>query len=333
MAHLLARYADCIFWLARYMERVENTAIILDITETFARDRGGRNWRAVVQINADEDAFFAQHEVADARSVQAFYLLDAANPTSIPFAVRAARENARTVRANISIAMWRQLNMFYNRIREITEADVYGAAAPRLYEEIRNACHAHAGIVEGTFYRDETWSFYAMGRSLERADQTTRLLDIKYHLLLPSLGDVGSAIDLSQWNALLRAATGYQAFRRVYSGQMTPAGIAGFLLFSDSFPRSLSFCLYQLDWYLGQMSIRHGVRGGAAAAECLDEIRAALAERTIEEVIAKGLHEFLDWCQLRLGFIAKEIAQAFFGCGKPPPIRAGNNSLRVPKLS
>jgi uncharacterized alpha-E superfamily protein len=313
MARLLSRYAECTFWLARYMERVENTARILDVTETFARDQAKRNWTAVVQINADEARFFSTHPVAEARAVQHFYLLDWDNPTSVPFAVKAARENARTIRSNISIAQWRHLNRFYNRLREMGEGDTGIPSASRLCEEFINACHIHTGITEATFFRDEAWSFYAMGRALERADQTTRLLDIKYHLLLPSLSEVGSAVDLSQWNAVLRAATGYQAFRRVYSGRMTPASVAGFLLFSDSFPRSVSHCLHQLNWHLGQMRIRYGLRGGSPALECLDELRAALMERTIEEVIAKGLHEFIDWCQIRLGFVGGEIARAFFG--------------------
>ncbi len=312
MAHLLSRYAESTFWLARYMERVENTARILDISESFARERGGRNWLAVVQINADEARFFSSHKQADATNVHHFYLLDDANPTSVPFGVRAARENARAIRSNISISMWRHLNIFYNRIREVAPNDLLGPNTARLCDEIRSQCHEYAGIVEGTIYRDEAWSFYALGRNLERADQLTRLLDIKYHLLLPSASDVGSAIDLSQWNALLRAATGYQAFRRVYSGRMTPATVVGFLLFSGSFPRSLSFCLHQIDWYLGQMRIRYGLRGGAEAGECVDEIRAALTTETAETVIAKGLHEFLDWCQIRLGFVADEIARAFF---------------------
>ncbi len=317
MAHLLARYAECTFWLARYMERVENTARILDISESFARDHNGRNWMAVVQINADESRFFSKHPHADARAVHDFYLLDDTNPTSIPFGVRAARENARTIRSNISISMWRQLNTFYNRIRKVTSEDTRGPHTARLCDEIRSACHEYAGIVEGTIYRDEAWSFYALGRNLERADQLTRLLDIKYHLLLPQISAVGSAIDLSQWNALLRAATGYQAFRQVYSNRMTPVTVVGFLLLSGAFPRSLSFCLHQIDWYLGQMRIRYGLRGGALAGECVDEIRAALTENTPEMLIARGLHEFLDWCQIRLGFVADEISHAFFDCDQP----------------
>lgn len=317
MAHLLSRYAECVFWLARYMERVENIARILDVTETFARDRGGRNWLSVVQINADEERFFARHQTADAASVLHFYLLDGANPTSIQASLQAARENARTIRSLISIEMWSQINVLHHTVRALTPADIESHRLAKLCADLRHACQTHTGIVEGTFYRDEAWYFYSLGRYLERADQTTRLLDIKYHLLLPKVTDVGSALDLSQWNALLRAVAGYQAFRRLYSGRMTPAAVTGFLLFSDSFPRSVSLCLRQVDWYLTQLRTRYALRGGAAAMERLDEMRAALADQTVDHVIRHGLHEFLDWLQMQNGALAAELGQAFFGYPAP----------------
>ncbi|HYD68103.1 alpha-E domain-containing protein [Azospirillum sp.] len=313
MANLLSRYAECIVWMARYMERVENTARILEVTETFARDKGAHNWLSVVQINADEKAFFAKHTVADAQSVLDFYLLDASNPTSIQAYVQAARENARTLRSLVSIELWTQLNVFHNRIRQLTKEDIATPRLSKLCAEIRKACQEHTGIVEGSVNRDEAWFFYSLGRYIERADQTTRLLDIKYHLLLPKADDVGSALDLSQWNALLRAVAGYQTFRRLYFGRMTPAAVAGFLLFSDTFPRSVSLCLRQVEWILSQLRSRYNLSGAAAAMERLDEIRAALADQTVDDVIRHGLHDFLDWIQVQLGLVTADIGQAFFG--------------------
>lgn len=317
MAHLLSRYAECVFWLARYMERIENIARILDVTETFARDRGGRNWLSVVQINSDEERFLAKYETANAESVLSFYLLDQSNPTSIQSSLQGARENARTIRSLISIEMWSQINVLHHKVRALTVADIEAPRLSKLFRDLRQACQTHTGIVEGTFYRDEAWYFYSLGRYMERADQTTRLLDIKYHLLLPKLTDVGSEFDLSQWNALLRAAAGYQAFRRLYTGTLTPAAVAGFLLFSDSFPRSVSLCLRQVDWLLTQLRTQFSLRGGAAAMERLDGMRAALGDQTVEHVIAHGLHEFLDWLQAQNGSLAQEIGQAFFGHAKP----------------
>jgi len=162
---LLARFADCIFWLARYVERAENLARILDVNETFSRDtRGGQNWRSIVQLNSDEKRFFATHPAATAQSVVKFYVIDSANPTSIVSAIRYARENARTLRPLISTEMWVQLNVFYNRLVALGEDDLLPGRLAALFGSIKEACQTHTGITEGTFFRDQGWCFYQLGR-------------------------------------------------------------------------------------------------------------------------------------------------------------------------
>lgn len=316
MSELLARNADCIVWLARYMERAENLARILGVAETFARDRAGRNWLAVVQINADEERFLARHRVADAKTVPYFYILDPDNPNSILSSIKSARENARTLRPLISIEMWRQINRMNSWMAGLSANAVAPANLAALCDEIKEACQLHVGITEGTFYRDQAHYFYHLGKSIERADQTTRLLDIKYHTLLPRPEDVGSALDTSHWNALLKGVAGYQASRRVMAGKITPRSVAAFLLFSDSFPRSVILCVRQMEWLLTQLRTRYSLRGGVRALELMDELRAVLSEKTIDDVIALGLHEFLDWVQRQLIMIFAEIQQSF---GMPRP--------------
>ena len=311
-SYLLARSAEDMFWLARYVERIENIARILDITETFARDRQGRNWLSVVQINADERAFFAKHDIADASTVADFYLLDADNPTSVQSAILAAHRNARSLRPIISIEMWAQINVMTHVLRQLTTSDISLPSLSKVCRRIREYCHVHAGIVEGSLSKDEAWYFFEIGRQIERADQTTRLLDIKYHLLLPSVDAVGSALDASQWNALLRAANGYQAFRRVYQGRLSPAAVAGFLLFSDSFPRSLTHCVRKIAYMLTQLRSRYRLSGGTAAEDKLDEMRAVLSDITIDFIIENGLHEFLDWLQTLLGALSADLRDGFF---------------------
>jgi len=316
LGNLLARSAENMFWLGRYLERVENLARIVEITETFARDYSERNWLSVVQINADEKRFFEKYQCADAPSVVRFYLLDAENFTSVPASLQAAHQNARALRPVISIEMWEQVNVMRNHWREVAETDLAPPSLPRLCRKLREECQVNEGIVEGSLSHDETWHYYRLGKTLERADQITRLLDIKYHLLLPNVAAVGSALDASQWNALLRAAAGYQAFRRIYQGRMTPAAVAGFLIFSDSFPRSVSLCVRQMAWLLTQLRSRYRLSGGDAAEEKLDKIRAVLGDLTIEEVIAGGLHEFLDWLQGQFIALAADIREGFFvQCG------------------
>jgi uncharacterized alpha-E superfamily protein len=311
---LLARYADCIFWLARYVERAENLARILDVNETFSRDtRGGQNWRSIVQLNSDEERFFASHDAASVHSVVNFYVIDGDNPTSILSAIRYARENARTLRPLISTEMWVQLNVFYNRLAEMTASDLSPGNLAALFATIKEACQTHTGITEGTFFRDQGWYFYQVGRYLERADQTTRLLDIKYHLLLPSVADVGSPVDVSQWHALLRSAAGYHAFRRLHAASTTPARVAGFLLLNTAFPRSVHHCVREVGRLLGEIKSHHGLRGGNDAAEELDRLQVLFGTLDISAILRSGLHEFLDSIQQQLIAITRELSIAFFG--------------------
>lgn len=314
---LLARYAESLFWMARYLERVENLARVLDVTQTFeASGRAAQAWESVVRINADEEAFRARYGAASPEAVRRFYLLDRDNPTSIPAAVAAARQNARTLRPLISTEMWQQLNVFHGWIGALTEEDAAADQLSRLCARIKEDVQLHTGITEGTFFRDQGWFFLQLGRQIERADQTTRLLDIKYHLLLPSLADIGSALDLSQWHALLRAAAGYHAFRRAHPRGLTPSSVADFLLLNDAFPRSTLLCVRLAEWNLDRLRGRYGL-GVRAPAERLDALRAGLEARTIDEIIADGLHEFLDWVQRMLIDVAGEIGTAFFRDWRP----------------
>ncbi|WP_029006743.1 alpha-E domain-containing protein [Azospirillum halopraeferens] len=312
--NLLARYAESIFWMARYMERAENLARILDVHETFARDmRGATNWRSIVQLNADEADFFARHDRATAETVVHYYVLDQSHLNSLVSIVRMARENARTLRPWISTEMWTQINVFYNRILALRPEDVTVQHLSRVCASIKEACQTHAGITEGTFYRDQGWYFYQLGKYIERADQTTRLLDIKYHTLLPATADDGSTLDLFQWFTVLRSTAGYHAFRRVYPRGMTPATVAGFMLFNEGFPRSVVMCVRQIDGLLTRLKSRYNLRRGSEAMEKVDELLGALLSRPIDAVIRDGLHEYLDWVQQQLSGITKEMGHAFFG--------------------
>jgi uncharacterized alpha-E superfamily protein len=324
---LLARSADALFWLARYVERAEDLARILDVNDTFSRDRaGGQNWLSIVQLHAEEQAFFARHSIASAANVLGFYVVDPTNPSSIASAARAARENARTLRPLISTEMWVQLNMFHTRMAALGPEDLAPGRLSPLFAWIKEACQLHTGITEGTFYRDQGWYFYQLGRYLERADQTTRLLDIKYHVLLPDPGDHGSPIDVSQWNALLRSAAGYHAYRRLHATGITPRQVAGFLLLNRRFPRSVYLSVREAELLLAELKARYGLRGGNEAAEQLDGLRALLSGVGIGEILVQGLHEFLDLVQQRLNLLGEALGTGFFGyvprpaAGPPSPL-------------
>jgi uncharacterized alpha-E superfamily protein len=316
---LPARYAECIFWLARSVERAENLARILEVNETFSRDRSGsRNWLSIVQLNVDEEAFFKKHPTASADRVIRFYLSDAENPTSIISAVANARENARMLRPLVSTEMWVQLNVFHNRMKAVEASEQAPGSVSRLLTEIKEACQTFTGITEGTFYRDQAWYFYSIGRYIERADQTTRLLDAKFNLLTGQ-GDAAAAVEVGQWHALLRSASGYHAFRRIHSSDLTPARVAGFLLFNPAFPRSVYLCVREVEHALGELKSRYFLRGGNDISEGLDQLRSILTSYSIEQILDAGLHDFLDFLQTYLIVVTERLSAAFFG---QPPVPA-----------
>ncbi|SNB52434.1 Uncharacterized conserved protein, Alpha-E superfamily [Arboricoccus pini] len=316
MSLLLSRYAECIFWLARYIERAENLARILDVQETFARDiKGGHDWAAVLRLNADEARFFERYEVADAPSVLNFYILDRENPTSIVSDIFFARENARTLRPLISTEMWVQLNVFYNRARALRQVDITEERLNRVCSMIKEGCDTHAGITLGTFYRDEAWCFYQIGAAIECADQTTRLLDSRYLSFEerdPS--ETVSPVEASHWTSLLRSASGYQAFRRRHPRGMDPEHVALFLLSDPCFPRSVACELQIVEVQLGRLRRQYQLRRVGAALEQLDGIRDDL---NVDNVLAilrgGGIHRFNDWLQRSLNDLSGILGRAFFG--------------------
>jgi uncharacterized alpha-E superfamily protein len=304
--HLIARHAGSALWFARYMERIENLARLLDVTKTFAGDADdSRNWLSLLRINGDQAAFFARHAAPEAASVAHFYLLDADNPTSVQSTIDWARENARTLRALISTEMWVQINVFHGRIRVLTLIDVAPEALSGVCAMLKEGVQAHTGITEGTLYRDQCWHFYMMGRHLERADQITRLIDTKFNALLPSATD--AAIEAGQWNELLRAAAGYHAYRREYPHGYIPREVAGFLLLNVAFPRSAALCLAQLDWHLTVLRSHYHLRGCVHALGRLDHLRTMLASQTIDDILGRGLSTFLDWMQREIAALHDDI--------------------------
>lgn len=313
MALLLCRFADAAFWMARYIERAENVARQLQVNQTFARDQSGaRNWRSILALNADEERFLERYDGITGANVIRFYSLDRGNMSSIIACLRAARDNARVLRPLISTELWAHLNVSYNQMQTLNESAI---ALPRLAgfcSDVRQTCEAHAGIAEGTMFRDQAWHFYNIGRHVERADQITRLLDIKYHTLLPRLEDVGTALDLTQWHAVLRAASGYHGYRRGHPRHMTPEKVVDFLLFDDRFPRSVALNVRSTADHLNTLRTRFRVQGGDAARDQLDLLQDILASADVTEVIRNGLHEFLDDIQTRLITVSGVLHRDFF---------------------
>ena len=314
---LLTRDAEGLFWMARYIERVENLARLIDVTQTFeSPGREAESWAALIAINTDQDGLARSGLIPDASSVKRFYLLDIDNPTSIPAALEAARTNARKLRPLISTEMWMQLNVFHRDVLAIDPAELDGDALSRLCRRIKEGVQAHTGITEGTFFRDQGWHFYELGRLLERADQTTRLLDIKYHLLVGGSQEERRLTEMTQWNALLRAAAGYHAFRRVAEPGFMPEDVVTFLLGDITFARSVGLCVASMDWHLNQLRSRYGLRDTAPVLAELHELRAMLANLP-QLPMPDGLHLFLDGLQRELNGVSALIGTMFFRDWRP----------------
>ncbi len=313
---LLTRDAEGLFWMARYLERVENLARLIDVTQTFEGPGGeAGSWSALVAINVDGERLAGR--TIDGKTVKSFYLLEASNPTSVPASLEFARTNARTLRPLISTEMWMQLNVFHRSILAKTPADLEGDALSRLCRQIKEGVQAHTGITEGTFARDQGWHFYLLGRLLERADQITRLLDIKYHLLVRGSGEERRIVDLTQWNVVLRAAAGYHAFRRVAQAGFEPWDVVSFLLSDTTFARSAALCVRDIGWHLEQLRSRYNLRDTAGPLEKVDELRQALQPGSGMIEPGGQLHDFLDKLQLDLSSLGDEIGTAFFRDWRP----------------
>ncbi len=305
--YLIARHAEGTLWLARYMERIENIARILDVTNTFARDADDtRNWLSIPRINGDLEDFYSKHTEATQRSVGEFYLLDATNSTSVPAAMAAARENARTLRSLISTEMWLQINIFHTKIKSLTVDTISPDHFTAVCSMLKEGVQSHTGITEGTLYRDQAWHFYMIGRCLERADQTTRLLDTRFHSLAPRVAAGESDIDAGQWNALLRAVAGYHAYRREHPNGYSAAEVACFMLANAAFPRSVGLNLGQAEWHLNQLRNRYHLRM-SAALERLDHLNGMLKYETVAELADRKLSPFLDNVQQEIGALHQDI--------------------------
>ena len=312
--HLIARHAEATLWLARYMERIENLARILDVTNTFARDADDtRNWLSIPRINGDLEAFHKRHATATQRTVGEFYLLDATNSTSVQSFIAAARENARTLRALISTEMWLQINVFHGRIRSLDAGTITADHFTAVCNMLKDGTQAHTGVTEGTLYRDQAWHFYMIGRSLERADQSTRLLDTRFHSLAPQLDDTDADLDAGNWNALLRAAAGYHAYRREHPNGYRPMEVACFLLANTAFPRSVGLNLAQIEWHLTQLRTRYGLRKMSDALERLDQLNGAMSYANVLQLGSGKLSPFLDYVQAEVAALHKDIIDAFSG--------------------
>ena len=311
---MLSRVAESIYWMARYVERVENTARIMDANYHMILDLPagvGEQWEPLVVTSGDEELFKKLYDEFNRENVVLFLTFDLRNPNSILSCLQYARENARSVREWISSEMWQQVNTFYLMVKDASREKAVLELPHEFFVDIMMASHLFVGLSENTMTHGEGWEFARLGRMLERADKTARIIDVKYFILLPSVDYVGMPYDHILWGALLRSASAFEMYRKRY-GQIVPDKIIDYLVLDNQFPRAIHHCLITAEIALRNISGTSRGRFTNRAEKTLGRLLAKLDYIQVEEIKAIGLHEFLDNTQTRLNQIGAAVAESFF---------------------
>ena len=310
---MLSSTADHLYWMARSMERAENTARMLDVTYRMsllklASAEPFQEWAAILSISGLSAEYFERHDVIDADRVLRFMAFDESNPLSIITSLKSARENARAVRGTITSEMWEALNATWLRMRELQRRDIPSDGVANFFEWVKERSHLSRGIAHGTMLRGDAFRFIRLGTFLERGDNTARILDVKYHILLPSLQDVGGAADYYQWGALLRSVSAFESYRKVFRDAITPRRVADLLILSPDMPRSIRASINEVNRLVQEIS-------GDKSWEVQRLVGLLFAELRygrIEDIIAQGLHEYLTGTLTRIYAIGDLINKTYF---------------------
>ena len=311
---MLSRVANSIYWLSRYMERADNVARFVDVNLQMMLDLPSglsEQWQPLVSISGDDGAFASRFPTPTRDNVIKFLTFEPENPNSIVSCLRAARESARTIRESISPEMWEQVNTCYLMVNAAASDQLRMTPALGFFGEVKKASQLFHGITDATMLHGEGWCFYLLGRLLERADKTSRLLDVKYYILLPSLTDVGTPLDDIQWAAVLQSASALEMYRKRH-GHIAPEQIIKFLVLDPEFPRSIHFCLTTANDSLHAISGTPVGMYRNSAEQRLGQLRAELAYTDMKQIIGRGLHEFLDALQTKLNLVDQCIFDTFF---------------------
>ena len=311
---MLGRTAASLYWMARYMERAENLARLVEVGYRIAMMPSaatghGDEWRSTLVSAACLDGFRAKHEVVDPDRVVHYLLLDKDNPSSVLRCLEMARNNGRAMRTALTREMWEALNATWVEYSGFRPAEIRGDRLPDLLNWIRERSHTFRGAMLGTIIRDDGYHFSQLGAFVERADQTARILDVKYHILLPRSELIGGEVDTYQWETILRSVSARNAYRYVYKGRYKAWNIAEFLILSERMPRSLRF---SYDWIAASLGGLRDVYGAEAPA--LDSATTTghmLAANDMGTIFQGGLHEFLSDFTARNNRISAEIARDY----------------------
>ena len=309
---MLSRVADRIFWMSRQMERAENMARILGVASNMvlfgSAETREQTLLAPLTITDSAERYFEKKNLVTFEALVEFLALDPDNPSSIYSCLKWARENGHAVRWQITSEMWETLNSTWLEMKRVRRADLAGAGAAKFFDWVKDRSHLFRGVTYGTIVRGDAFNFSRLGTFLERADNTARILDVKYHVLLPSVKDVGGALDYYQWTALLRSVSSFETYRLLYHDQIFPIKVAQLLILERRMPRSLAACFDQITQAMDR------IEGQDRAAKRLaSELHARLTHADIDEIFQAGLHEYLTECLADIYELGQRIQRAYLG--------------------
>ena len=332
MAHngvneMLSRHADSAYWIGRYIERAEATARMIDVHYHFGLESplvgDALRWSSILAISGQEDDFRAAYSKEDERSILQFFAFDETNFSSIRSCIRHGRENARSIRDQISSEMWECLNRTYLDYRDWNVDRVLSGSPFEFFQWVKDRSHLFRGIANRTLLLGETRDFLDMGRFLERADQTARILDVKYYDLLPEFAQdqtvlsesapvsVGGPVDLHGWTAVLKSVGAFEAFCKTYREGVSPSRVAEFLILNRQFPASIRHAIENVDGALRRISGNRDLAPKNAAEREVGRLFNDLNYLSSDEIISAGLHEFLEDVETRCNSIGTAIIKEY----------------------
>jgi uncharacterized alpha-E superfamily protein len=314
---MLSRTADHLFWMARYIERAENTARMLDVNYQTSllpqsADEAERGWRGVLGISELMPAFTARYDDFNAGHVMSFMVRDEDNPSSIVACLRAARENARAVRGTLTTEVWETTNQTWLEFNRELRRGAFERDPGAFFEWVKFRSHLSRGVTVGTMLQDESQNFLRIGTFLERADNTARLLDVKFHALAGDYfgqtnGGSEQEVDFYHWSSLLRSVSGFEIYRKVYRNVIQPEKVAELLILRPNMPRSLAACMESLVTNLAYIANEQS----GETLRCAGRLRAELQYGRIDEILATGLHAYLTQFLDRVNDLGMRISRDF----------------------
>jgi len=309
---MLGRTANGLYWMFRYIERAENIARLIDAGLRMSLTRSGTgddDWDGVLQSAGVRETYDEGHSKLTSADAIDYLLRDRTNPSSVMSCVDYGRNNARMVRTALTRETWEATNEFWIELKSLLSKRLKAAELPEAIDAIKHRAGLIRGAFHGSMLRNELYNFARIGTFIERADNTSRILDVKYYVLLPSVSAVGTSIDNIQWESILRSVSAHRSYSWAYDGEYRSMNIADFLILNGQMPRSLAYCYEKIVSELGYLAKDYGER--LPAHDTADSIRKTLQTRAIKEIMDQGLHEFLEDFITRNNQLGMEISDGY----------------------